>query len=78
MEYKRLRNLREDHDYTQKKIADILQIGRTQYNLYENGKRDIPVDLLRILAELYNTSIDYLVELTDIPDRYPKSNKKQK
>lgn len=73
MEYKRLRDLREDHDYTQQKIADILKIGRTQYNLYENGKRDIPVDLLRVLAELYNTSIDFIVELTDIPTRYPKN-----
>lgn len=78
MEYKRLRDLREDHDYTQEKIAEILNIGRTQYNLYENGKRDIPVDLLRILAELYDTSIDFIVELTDTPSRYPKKQKKNK
>ena len=55
-------------------VAKILKITRPQYSLYETGKRDIPIDLLRILAKkVYKTSIDYLVGDTDIPDRYPES-----
>ena len=76
MHYTRLKDLRVDHDYTQKEIAKKLSIGRSQYSLYETGKRDIPADLLSILAKLYNTSIDYLVGDTDVPTRYPLSNKK--
>lgn len=75
MYYKRLKDLREDHDYTQEVIAEKLNISRPQYSLYENGKRDIPVDLLSILAKLYNTSIDFIVGDTDNPTRYPKSKK---
>lgn len=72
MYYKRLKDLREDNDYTQKIIAEKLKISRPQYSLYETGKRDIPVDLLSILAKLYNTSIDFIVGDTDNPTRYPK------
>lgn len=75
MYYKRLKDLREDHDFTQKAIAEKLKISRPQYSLYETGKRDIPADLLSILAKIYNTSIDFLVGDTDNPTRYPKSNK---
>lgn len=73
MELRRLKDLREDNDLTQQAISEILKITRPQYSLYETGKRDIPVDLLIILAEYYKTSIDYIVELTDIPERYPLS-----
>ncbi len=76
MHFRRLKDLRIDNDYTQKEIADILKIGRTQYNRYENGRRDIPVDLLSILSKLYDTSIDYIVGNTDIIKRYPESKKK--
>lgn len=75
MYYKRLKDLREDHDYTQDAIAEKLKISRPQYSLYETGKRDIPVDLLSILAKLYNTSIDFIVGDTDVTIRYPKSTK---
>lgn len=75
MYYKRLKDLREDHDFTQEVIAKKLKISRPQYSLYESGKRDIPVDLLSILAKLYNTSIDFIVGDTDNPTRYSKSNK---
>ena len=77
MHYKRLKDLREDHDYTQDAIAEKLKISRPQYSLYETGKRDIPVDLLSILAKLYNTSIDFIVGDTDVTTRYPKSTKKE-
>ncbi len=78
MYLKRLKDLREDNDLTQEKIATLLNITRPQYSLYETGKRDIPVDLLRVLAKFYNTSLDYLVEETDVYDRYPDASKKKK
>ncbi len=76
MYYKRLRDLREDHDLKQKHISAILKISRSQYSLYETGKRSIPVDLLVILAKYYNTSIDYIVGLTNLPTRYPSKTEK--
>lgn len=76
MYLKRLKDLREDNDFSQEDIATLLNITRPQYSLYETGKRDIPVDLLRILAKKYNTSIDYIVGDTDISKRYPKPNSK--
>lgn len=75
MYYKRLKDLREDNDFTQKEIAEKLKISRPQYSLYETGKRDIPADLLSILAKIYNTSIDFIVGDTDDPTRYSKSSK---
>lgn len=77
MYLKRLKDLREDHDLSQEKLAKILKITRPQYSLYETGKRDIPIDLLQILSKLYNTSIDYLVGDTDIFDRYPESKSRK-
>ncbi len=62
MYFKKLKDLREDNDLIQADVAKILKITRQQYSLYETGKRDIPVDLLIILADFYNTSIDYIVE----------------
>ncbi len=77
MHLRRLKDLREDNDLSQEKVAKLLKITRPQYSLYETGKRDIPVDLLKILAEFYNTSIDYLVDLTDVSKRYPEAKKKE-
>ena len=76
MYFKRLKDLREDHDLTQKKLSEIIKISRPQYSLYETGKRDIPVELLRTLAKLYNTSMHYIVGDTNNPDRYPIARKK--
>ncbi len=79
MYLKRLKDLREDNDLSQEEVSKVLKISRPQYSLYETGKRDIPIDLLSILAKFYNTSIDYIVGETDIIDRYPiiKKNKKK-
>ena len=74
MYLKRLRDLREDKDKYQVDIAKYLKITRQQYSLYETGKRDIPIDLLIMLADYYNTSIDYIVERTDEKKKYPKKN----
>lgn len=62
---KRLRELREDNDKYQKDIAEILRITPQQYQLYESGKRDLPIDLLKELCKFYNVSADYILELTD-------------
>ncbi|MCH5212416.1 MAG: helix-turn-helix transcriptional regulator [Oscillospiraceae bacterium] len=63
--YRRLRDLREDNDYTQKQIADILFTTQPQYYRYESGLRDLPCELLIILAKYYHTSTDYILGLTD-------------
>ena len=65
MYLKRLRDLREDFDLKQSDVAKILNITRQQYGLYELGKRDLPVEFLKILAKFYNTSSDYILELTN-------------
>ena len=72
MYLKRLRELREDSDLKQKNVAELLQISRQQYSLYEIGKRTIPVDYIKILAEFYNTSCDYILEVTDETKPYKK------
>ena len=63
--YQRLKDCREDKDYTQKYIGEILGIDQRVYSTYETGKRQIPVNYLIRLALLYNTSLDYLVGLTN-------------
>ena len=65
MYLKRLKDLREDGDLKQVNVAELLKITRQQYSLYELGKRDIPAEYIRILAKFYNTSTDYILELTD-------------
>ena len=69
-EYKRIRDLREDHDLTQAQLAEYLKIQRTQYRRYECGYRDIPTDILIRLAKLYGTSTDYILGLTNNPNPY--------
>ena len=63
--YPRLRDLREDHDMSQQQVAEYLKMKQPQYNRYERGLRDIPTDVLIKLAQLYNTSTDYILGLTD-------------
>ena len=63
--YERMRNLREDKDLKQKDIAKMLNVAQTTYSDYENGKINMPTSILIKLAELYNTSIDYLLGMTD-------------
>lgn len=64
---KRMRDLREDRDLKQDDIANILKITRQQYQLYESGKRKLPIDLLIELCKFYNVSADYILGLTDKP-----------
>jgi len=70
--YRRIRDLREDHDLTQTQVAEYLGMKQPQYNRYERGYRDIPTDILIRLAKLYKTSTDYILELTDLNKPYPQ------
>lgn len=65
MKFQRLKDLREDKDIYQKDVARLLDISQQYYSEYENGKRPIPVEYLIKLAKFYNTSIDYIVSLTN-------------
>ncbi len=65
--YRRIRDMREDHDLTQRQLAAILKMRQPQYNRYEQGLRDIPTITLIQLADLYHTSTDYLLGRTENP-----------
>ena len=71
----RLKDLREDHDLKQEEIAKILNISQTNYSKYELEKVNIPISSLIVLADFYNTSIDYLIGLTDEIKPYTRSSK---
>lgn len=66
MIYQRIKDLREDCDKRQDEIADVLKITRQQYQLYESGKREMPMHHFITLAKFYNVSLDYLAGLTDV------------
>jgi len=70
VQYPRLRDLREDSEMTQKQVAEHLNIKPQQYSRYETGINDIPTRILIGLASLYNTSIDYLLGMTNNPKPY--------
>ena len=59
--YRRVRDLREDHDKTQRQIAEILNMQLTVYQRYERGERELPLWAAIKLADYYNVSLDYLV-----------------
>ena len=63
--YKRIRELREDNDLTQSQVAKHLNMSQTGYSKYETGENDIPTKILIELARFYNTTTDYILELTD-------------
>lgn len=67
----RIRDLREDHDYTQQYVAEKLHIKQNTYSQYETGHRQIPLEILIRLADLYKTSTDYILGRTDNPVPYP-------
>ena len=65
MKYIRIKDLREDSDITQKELAEYLHIKQNTYSQYENGQRQLPIEVLIALAKYYHTSTDYLLGLTD-------------
>lgn len=66
--YKRLRDLREDHDLTQRAVGEAINVPQRTYAYYESGQRMIPPQVLCALADLYKVSVDYLLERTDAPN----------
>lgn len=68
--YRRIRDLREDRDLTQEQIVKILNMHKTTYTNYEQGKREPPFEFIIKLAKIYDVSIDYIAGLTDEPKSY--------
>ena len=68
----RLKELREDNDLTQERCAEIAFISKNSYIRYERGERIPPLDIIAIYAEYYDTSIDYIAEITDEFKPYPR------
>ena len=68
MVYRRIRDLRTDHDLTQKQVAEYLGMSQTGYSKYEVGTNDVPTQVLIQLALLYHTSVDYILGITDDPN----------
>ena len=69
MLFRRLKDLREDHDLKQSEIAEFLGIQQTVYSRYERGFQNIPLEHLMKLAERYNVSTDYILGITDNPKK---------
>ena len=69
MIYKRIRDLREDRDLTQKDMAKALNCSQQVYSNYELGQRDIPTDILIKLSVFYNVSTDYILGISDNPKK---------
>lgn len=67
MYFRRISDLRTDNDMTQRGVADYLNMNLEVYRRYEKGIREIPVWAVLKLAELYRTSTDYILGLTDDP-----------
>lgn len=70
--YRRIRDLREDKDLRQREMAEYLQCTQVSYSYYELGQRDIPTDVLIKLAVFHETSVDYLLGLTNVRKPYPR------
>lgn len=77
MKSNRLRDLREDQDLFQRDIAKILNMSQTGYSKYEVGTNDIPTDILIELAYYYDTSVDYILGITNEKIPYPRISKEK-
>ena len=68
--YKRIKELRKERGFNQTEIAKELNMSQTGYSKYETGENDVPTIVLIKLANFYQTSVDYILGLTDFPDKY--------
>ncbi len=75
--YKHIRELREDNDLKQWQLAKRLGCSQRSYSDYENGKTRVPPDVLVELSRFYQTSVDYLLDLTNEKKPYPRADEKQ-
>lgn len=66
--YRRIRELREDHDLTQKQVSAALNCSQQVYSNYELGQRDIPTEILISLSSYYNVSVDYILGISNNPE----------
>ncbi len=76
--YPRIRALREDRDLNQTTVAKMLHMSQTGYSKYETGENDLPTAVLIRLAQYYQTSIDYLLGLTDRTEPYPREDNQRR
>ena len=72
LKYERIRNLRIDNDYTQKQIAEYLNVKQNTYSQYELGILNYPIEVILKLADFYGVSADYLLGRTSRKEPYPK------
>lgn len=75
MNQNRLKDLREDHDYTQQQVAEKIGITQRKYSYIETGVQQLTADVLVALARFYKVSVDYLLGETDVTARYPESER---
>lgn len=68
MIYRRIRDLREDRDLTQREMGEILMCSQRVYSNYERGELDIPTEILIRIADFHNVSVDYILNRTDKKD----------
>lgn len=68
----RIKDIREDREMKQKDVAEFLNISQTNYSKYELGKINIPIETLKKMSTLFNTSVDYLLGLTNEVKPYPR------
>lgn len=68
LQYRRIRDLREDHDYTQAQVGQLINLTQRNYAYYESGEHIIPPHILSALADIYDVSVDYILERTDNPE----------
>lgn len=73
----RIKDLREDLDLTQEKVAKAIGITQRKYSYIETGKQLVTEDILRQLAEFYNTSVDYILKMTDEKKPYNRAGAKK-
>lgn len=78
VKYKRIRDLREDKDMTQKQMAERLHCSQRLYCDYELGKVRMTPEVLIELSCFHGTSVDYLLDLTDVKEPYPRNDKREK
>ncbi len=67
----RIKEIREEHSYTQQRVADLLNVGQRTYCDYESGKTRIPIDSIIILAQHYNVSMDYITGVSNHKGHFP-------
>ncbi|MCL2055284.1 MAG: helix-turn-helix domain-containing protein [Oscillospiraceae bacterium] len=72
--YRRIKDLRQDTDLNQTEFAKQIGMSQTGYSKYETGENDVPTNILITLASIHNTSVDYLLGITDEKKPYPRNS----